>query len=186
MKQRPVMLAALFAICTSIAEGHAENTSFYTDIGMDKCVEEKTAPINPVHTGTWNCAGYENIRVQLMEMDLRILVSYQFGAESTPENGQTIPRFNTLESGHLEWRLDVNNRPIATILRFKTDDDSVLVVTKIGGPAQSCQVGLVSAKSVANANEIARKVADEVAPGFRCGKDRARDYNASSVNSRSE
>ena len=108
-----------------------------------------------------------------MEFDLRILVFFQIGKELLPANGETVPGFNTLGSERLEWRLNQDKEPIAAITRFNTDDDSVFVITKIGGPTEICRIGSVSAKSAVDANEQARKVADDVAPKFRCGQDKA-------------
>jgi hypothetical protein len=83
----------------------------------------------------------------------------------------------------VEWRLE-DGRPFATILRWNvmTAGDSakatgpikpsgqVLVVTQLG-PGGTCQIGYVDTRSNANANEIARQIADDKARSFRCGED---------------
>ena len=74
-------------------------------------------------------------------------------------------------------------RPVATILRFHTDSDgkkgSTLVVTKLGPPGQVCHVGTVNAVANPDANQIARDIADNTAPGFVCGKDTVMEFGLS-------
>jgi hypothetical protein len=51
----------------------------------------------------------------------------------------------------------------------------VLVISKVGqpdGPA-GCVVALVDALENADANVMARKLADQLAPAFKCGQDKA-------------
>lgn len=91
--------------------------------------------------------------------------------------GQTIPPFNNL-GPKLEWRAP--NRagadPFATIVRYTyqqmTDDGSfsngqVLVVSRFRD-GDSCHVAYVDALANANANEMAREVADKYATGGSC------------------
>ena len=47
----------------------------------------------------------------------------------------------------------------------------MLVVTRLG-PGGVCHVGYVDAKANPDANELARKIADEHARTFKCGKDK--------------
>jgi hypothetical protein len=46
----------------------------------------------------------------------------------------------------------------------------VLVITRLD-PGGVCHVGFVDGRANPDANELARKVADETAREFRCGKD---------------
>jgi hypothetical protein len=48
----------------------------------------------------------------------------------------------------------------------------VLVVTRLGPPGETCHVGYVDALANPDANELARKIADEHARTFTCGKDK--------------
>ncbi len=102
---------------------------------------------------------------------------------------QTLPGFNDVYDGTVEWRIeksaDGRSRPFATILRWNvvSPDDRekatgpirstgrVLVVTRLG-PDGVCHVGYVDARANPDANELARKLADEHARTFRCGKDK--------------
>lgn len=47
----------------------------------------------------------------------------------------------------------------------------ILVVTRLG-PDGTCHVGYVDAVANTDANDLARKIADENARTFRCGKDK--------------
>ena len=47
----------------------------------------------------------------------------------------------------------------------------MLVVTRLG-PGGVCHVGYVDARANPDANEVARKIADEKARTFKCGKDK--------------
>ncbi|WOF74421.1 hypothetical protein QMT40_002073 [Parvibaculaceae bacterium PLY_AMNH_Bact1] len=91
--------------------------------------------------------------------------------------GQTIPPFNNL-GPKLEWRASATAgaEPFATIVRYTyqqmTDDGSysngqVLVVSRFRN-GDSCHVAYVDALANANANEMAREVADKYATGGSC------------------
>ena len=109
-----------------------------------------------------------------------------FGRKAADELAatQTFPGFNDVTKGTIEWRLarspNGTAQPFATILRWNVRlnpaDDSqphspVLVVTRLG-PGGVCRVGYVDARANPDANELARKLADERARSFRCGVDK--------------
>ena len=83
----------------------------------------------------------------------------------------------------VEWRLEKQptgkTRPFATILRWNVRAEGdvmrstgrALVVTRLG-PGGVCHVGYVDARANPDANELARRIADEHARTFRCGKDK--------------
>jgi hypothetical protein len=133
--------------------------------------------------GAWQCAGYNGIAVRLSAGDQRMQVS--FGREAARELAarETFPAFNSVYEGTIEWRLEsrpnAKPRPFATILRWnvRREDDArnstgrVLVVTRLD-PGGVCHVGYVDARANANANALARQIADEAARGFQCGKDK--------------
>ncbi|WP_457587012.1 hypothetical protein [Ensifer canadensis] len=88
----------------------------------------------------------------------------------------------------VEWRVAKGGTAVATILRWiienpdpKTGESvpglegQVLVVSKVAekGDGKGCVAGYVDALANPDPNTIARKVADEVAPRFRCGVDQA-------------
>ena len=149
--------------------------STYTDVDLDTCTVVSADDFG----ATWACPGYKGIPVMIGEGDLRFFVSY--GLTSTTERAaeQTLPPFNHLGS-RIEWRIgNVGGEitPFATILRFfvarpdgEEGEGQVLVVTRLG-PGATCHVAYVDAQANSNANELARKAADETAQGFDCANE---------------
>lgn len=178
---RLTLAVAVIVLATPAAA--IENTSAYTKLDLAECRQEPPNPDDPLQSGVWWCEGYDGMKVLVLEGDLRFFVSYGDDAAKEPAASQTLPSFNNI-GGTLEWRLERGEdgewHAFATILRFLTDSDGVkgetLVVTKIGGAGQVCHVGMLDAKANPNANELARGVADDVAPEFVCGAERAHDY----------
>ena len=139
--------------------------------------------------GSWLCACYQQLPVRLSAGDQRMYVTYGNWKKDDVALSQTFPGFNSVYEGTVEWRIekkpDGKARPFATILRWNivTAADSekatgpikstgrVLVVTRLG-PGGVCHVGYVDAKANPDANELARKIADEHARTFKCGKDK--------------
>lgn len=151
--------------------------SVYTKIEFDACI----ALSSDSQGGQLQCPGYGGYGVVFKEGDLRQAV--QFGHVTQGDVFESFGAFNRANDT-VEWRLDDNGVPVATILRWflenpdpKTGSPSpqstgqVLVVSRIGQPgdAHSCVVGYVDAKANDNANVIARVVADTSAETFVCG-----------------
>ena len=100
---------------------------------------------------------------------------------------ETLTPFNDFYKGVIEWRLekqqDGKARPFAAIARWNVAraadnlqkngkvSGRVLVVTRLG-PGAVCHVGYVDARANANANDLAREIADKHAHAFECGKDK--------------
>jgi hypothetical protein len=142
-------LTALYGACLAwTAPAAAQQIeSSYTDLDLNTMC----TVIESDDFGTmWACEGLKGIPIMVSEGDLRMFVSY--GLTSTTE-------------GH--WK------PFATILRFFTQreegeaEGQILVVTKVAAGA-TCHVGYVDALANPDANELARKVADEKAKDFDC------------------
>jgi len=150
--------------------------SAYTPLNLERC-ESITPPEEAEHGGVFRCEGYGGMDVRVAEGDLRMFVSYGRDAALQTAAQQTLPQFNTTGET-LEWRLE-DGEPFATILRFHWDSDgtkgSTLVVTGLGG-TDACHVAYVVATGNADANALARQVADGQARGFDCKRDRPRTY----------
>lgn len=150
--------------------------SAYTPLVLERCDNITPAEMAD-HGAVFRCAGYGGTDVRVAEGDLRMFVSYGTGADDQTAAGQTLPAFNSIGET-LEWRLD-DGTPFATILRFRWDSDgakgSTLVVTKLG-KTDSCHVAYVQAESNADANSLARELADKDARRFSCKRDRPRTY----------
>ena len=159
----------------------------YTTFDAKKCKHERGKQVEDY--GSWLCPGHEKLNVLLSAGDQRMYVTYGSGKQKDLAASQTFPGFNDVYEGTVEWRIertDGKARPFATILRWNvvTPDDRekatgpikstgrVLVVTRLG-PGGTCHVGYVDAKANPDANELARRIADEKARTFKCGKDKA-------------
>lgn len=166
-----LMFAGLVAL-----PAQAMNTdSIYTDLNIDDCLVLQADDFG----ASFACPGYKGYPVWVAEGDLRFFVSFGFGAPDEIAAGQTLPAFNTVHTV-LEWRMTNQSgdwRPFATILRWFSDDGvpdtkdfETLIVTKIE-PGNTCQVARIDASVTANANQIARDIADADARGFDCATD---------------
>ena len=161
--------------------------SAYTKFDAKTCKHTKGTEVEDY--GSWLCAGYAGLRVQLSAADQRMTVAFGPTKKTDLAQSQTLPGFNDIYEGTVEWRIeksaDGKLRPFATILRWNVmtpqDRDKatgptkatgrVLVVTRLG-PGGSCHVGYVDARANPDANELARKLADAHARTFKCGKDK--------------
>jgi hypothetical protein len=164
---------ALIAVALSPLQALAQSApqpalaSAYTTFDSKTCRHTKGTAEEDY--GSWRCPGLNGIGITLSAGDQR----------------------NNVYSGTVEWRGEARPggkiKPFATILRWNrmTERDQetargpvvstgrTLVVTRLG-PGGVCHVGYVDARANANANELARKIADESARDFRCGVDQPR------------
>jgi hypothetical protein len=163
--------AAVFAAFCLAAPAYADFESAYTDINLDECLLLRADDFG----ASWACPGYKGFPLLVAEGDLRFFVSYGFGAKDEPAAEETLPPFNVL-GPRIEWRLSNLTgrwRPIATILRYKTQreggetEGEVLVVTQILEGA-TCHIAYVDALANPDANALARQAADEMAGGVDC------------------
>ena len=155
-------------------------TSAYTKINLETgCNFYSTNEMG----GEATCPGYKNSAIHFAEGDLRQMV--QYGVVRQPFNPwQSFGEFNRINDV-VEWRL-LNDVPQATILRWfienndndagmptKKTEGQVLVVSTVGSEANpvSCVAGYVDARANKDANDIARNVADAIAPTFDCETD---------------
>jgi hypothetical protein len=182
------LCAALLALAVLSAPAASESIeSVYTSFDAKKCRHQKGNPAEEDY-GSWVCPGHENLRVRLSAGDQRMFVTFGPWKDAAAA-AQTFPAFNDVYQGTVEWRIakggDGKAKPFATILRWnvftQADHEKatgptkpsgrVLVVTRLG-PGGVCHVGYVDAKVNPDANALARKIADENARTFKCGKDK--------------
>ena len=129
------------------------------------------------------CPGKSGLVVLIAEDDLRETVSVgrnRATAAREPAAQNWFGPFNSTTTT-IEWRA-LDGRPFAIIQRWHLDDigdqdkngrpvaKPMLVVTRLP-PGPVCHVAYVDVKANPDANELARKAADEFARGFKCGKD---------------
>ena len=164
--------------------------SVYTDTKLDKC--ENLLP-NPeqididMGVASFKCAGYKGYPFYFSEGDVRQSTYFGYLSDDILEGaGETFAVFNHIGET-IEWRLDDKGVPRATILRYIMENQNpktweldkafygqVLVVSRVGQPQDrtGCVTAYVDALENKDANELARKLADEQAPIFPCGKEK--------------
>jgi hypothetical protein len=129
------------------------------------------------------CPGKAGLVVLVSEDDLRETVSVgrnRATAASEPAAEAWFGPFSSTTTT-VEWRA-LDGKPFAIIQRWHLADNSdedkdgrpvarpMLAVTRLP-PGAVCHVAYVDVKANPNANELARKAADEIARDFKCGKD---------------
>jgi hypothetical protein len=176
-----MMLSAATFVARPVAALDIEHVaeSSYTALNLEKC-RHAEGNANEDY-GIWRCEGYRGIPVYVMAGDQRSYMSYGLNAKTEPAAKQTLAAFNS-EGKTIEWRLDRSAsgamKPFATIVRWNTTVSSgaeavrgqVLIVTRLA-PGAICHIGYVDARANADADALARRIADENARNFRCGTD---------------
>jgi hypothetical protein len=132
------------------------------------------------------CPGKAGLVVLISEDDLRETVSIgrnRAAAAKEPAAQVWFGPFNSTTTT-VEWRT-LDGKPFAIIQRWHIADNSdqdkndrpiakpMLIVTRLP-PGAVCHVAYIDAKANANANELARKAADENARDFKCGTDKVK------------
>lgn len=167
----------VLAACLVSAGAAGAADSAYTKVDLDAdCRQVAEDEVG----GSWTCKGYGGTQVLFSEGDLRQSVFYgEVGPWYEAGAFESFAAFN--HAGEtVEWRLD-QGRPFATIRRWfvSTGEDDrgkprpevqVLVISRVGQPSdgEACVVGYVEATANPDANEIARRVADEEVRDFAC------------------
>ncbi|SHL58936.1 hypothetical protein SAMN05444159_6304 [Bradyrhizobium lablabi] len=166
-----------------ISEANAQTFgSIYTSTAPKAC--RVTSAGNGVDDSTIRvCPGKAGLIVLVSEDDLRETVSVGRSRAAAAKEPAAQAWFGPFSSTteRVEWRMQ-GGKPFAIIQRWHIADNSdeskdgrpiakpLLVVTRLP-PGQVCHVAYIDAAANSNANEIARKAADEVARDFKCGKD---------------
>jgi hypothetical protein len=136
------------------------------------------------------CPGIAGLSVLISEDDLRETVSVgksRAAAEREPAAQVWFEPFNSTQTT-VEWRI-ADGKPFAIIQRWliadnadrdakdRPRDKAMLAVTRLP-PGPACHVAYVDVAANPNANELARKAADELARDFKCGKDEVKVIGA--------
>jgi hypothetical protein len=181
MTMRKALAALLLIDVLSAAPAAAQSmTSVVTRLDLDTC--RHTAGKAEEDYGEWRCAGYAGIAVHVSAGDQRVYVSFGRNAKKEPAASQTLASFNG-EGKTIEWRgtrgAGGRLKPFAAIMRWTTTVSGgdapvrgeMLVVIRLP-PGGVCHVGYVDGKANADADALARQIADERARSFRCGVDK--------------
>ena len=176
--------AALFAAASSLISPASAQTfsSSYTSTAPKDC-RSIGKPRDPDGGTTQVCPGKSGLVVVISEDDLRQTVSVgpnRMAASKEPAAEAWFAPFNST-APTLEWRA-VNGKPFAIIQRWLIADNNdldkggspnakpMLAVTRLP-PGPVCHVAYIDGQANRNANELARRAADEFARDFKCGKD---------------
>src|SRR6202158_3781740 len=137
------------------------------------------------------CPGKAGLKVLVSEDDLRETVSVgrnRAAAAKEPAAQVGFGPFNSTTPTS-EWRA-LDGKAFAIIQRWHIADTSdgdkngrpiakpMLAVTRLP-PGPVCHVAYIDVKANPDANELARKTADETARGFQCGKNEVKVIGAS-------
>lgn len=160
--------------------------SAYSKLDFDRhCIFEEPTSEEEAGIGAKGICQIQGFpTIYFAEGDLR--QSAGFGAEKEFES---FSQWNVINKT-IEWRrIGPNSNYHATILRWfienlnletgspdKKHKGQVLVVSKVAESedGETCVVGMVDARANSNANAMARSIADDLVPAFRCGVDRSR------------
>lgn len=175
---RPTTAIAIFAMLTLTGPVTAADST-YTDLDLDKCKTIASDDMGAI----MKCKGLKGYDIHFLEGDLRQSMLYGPVRKELIEGAfESFEPFNHVNT-KVEWRLDASGKPFAAILRWfienigdtgsptKEVEGQVLVISRVAQPDDglSCVVGYVDALSNANANELARQIADNEARDFACG-----------------
>ena len=182
MNRIRISLAVLMS-CIALNGAAAQSMgSSYTSTAPKDC-RQVGKPSDLDGSTTRICPGKDGLMVLIAEDDLREIVSVgrnRKAAAEEPAAKVWFAPFNSSETT-VEWR-SAGTKPFAMIQRWHIADSSdpdkqgrpntkaMLVVTRLP-PGPVCHVAYVEAIANPNANELARKAADDFARGFVCGKD---------------
>ncbi|MDM7980636.1 MAG: hypothetical protein QUV71_09890 [Rhizobium sp.] len=178
-KKNGVMAGLSLLTVLTLASPAPANDSSYTDLDLDAC---ETLAEDPMGVSL-KCNGYGEFPVYFKEGDLRQSVIFgKVDRELIEGAFESLSAFNRVNT-KIEWRLNGAGTPVAAILRWFIENPGpsgspspestgqVLVISRVGTAAYpgSCFVGMVDAKATADANRVARQVADDIADTFDCG-----------------
>jgi hypothetical protein len=180
MRTTAILLAMLMPAAMATAE---EIASAYTDLDPGKdCILVAAAAEGEGDWADLICTGYRGFPVILRSADARDSAFYGFPPAPDDLAWESFSAFNAV-GPKVEWRIAREGNlevPFAVIHRSRVSDPEdaerqveVLVVEKVGqlDERQGCAVGLVMATGNPQANETARRIADEQARTFACGAD---------------
>lgn len=171
-------LATVVAVSGPLFADNLESSYSTIDTIEENCLPPNSE-LNP--TRRFLCEGHNDYKILLGDADLRMSLWFgRFPEESEP-TWQSFSSFN-YSNTVVEWRLN-SGQPFATITRWFVEPSqsvrmNVLVVSKVASDPgdASCWVGVIDARQNKNANELARLVADKVAPNFDCSIDLPKVY----------
>jgi hypothetical protein len=186
-----ILLLAMLLICSGLDRAAAQSVGSQYSSTAPKDCRQIGKPSELDGSTTRVCKGKGGLVVLIAEDDLREVASVgrnRNAAAEEPAAKVWFAPFNSSETT-VEWRTAAA-KPFAMIQRWHiadgTDPDkqgrpntkAMLIVTRLP-PGPVCHVAYVDAIANPNANELARKAADDFARSFTCGKDEVKIVGAS-------
>lgn len=165
--------------------------SIYTTYNWQKdCdrVDPPPAEGDPQMGADLVCPGPNGLKLMLADGDAR--VSMDYGPVPAFGPWESFRSFNMVH-GTVEWRRQPVGGQLwafATIQRWSVwmaeQEYEMLVVSTVsdGAGSESCIVAVIDANRTADANVLARQVADRYASDFTCGSDRSRAFGDVGLN----
>jgi hypothetical protein len=174
------------ALLLAVAGTHvwaAEMVSVYGSTADKACKKVESSKPGEGEWVVQTCPGAGGYVIRLAVDDLRTTVSAGTSLAAAAKEPAATQGFRTFNRVHdtVEWRGVKGEPPFAFIQRWRLNDPmrfedalgvvSLLVVTRLP-PGPVCHAAYVDVKANADkANELARKAAEEIARGFKCGSD---------------
>nr|AWM02248.1 hypothetical protein CIT40_20965 [Bradyrhizobium amphicarpaeae] len=190
MMNRITIRLAVLMIAIGVNSAGAQSVgSTYTSTAPKDC-RQVGKPSELDGSTTRACPGKAGLTVLIAEDDLREIVSVGRNRRQAAEEPAAKVWFGPFNSSEttIEWR-SIGAKPFAIIQRWHIADNddpdkqgrpntrAMLVVTRLP-PGPVCHVAYVDAMANPDANELARKAADDAARGFVCGKDEVKIIGA--------
>jgi hypothetical protein len=185
MPRLPALAAALTILLGATSFAAADNIgSVYTSTADKDCRKVSNLKIDgDDYAAERTCRGPAGLVVVKSEDDLRETITVgrsASAADKEPAASQGFGPFNST-TNTIEWRV-LAGKPFAMIQRWHIADNDdpekngrpkskqMLVVTRLP-PGAVCHVAYVDVTANPEANEMARKAADELARSFDCKND---------------
>ena len=187
-----ICVTSVFAAMCVAAHAAPTLTSTYSSTSAKDCSKISATRIDGDEIGSEHiCPGAAGFKVLKSEDDLRETISVGRNAKAANREvaaNQSFGPFNST-ADTVEWR-NREGTPFAIIQRWRILDNQdagkdgrprskeLLVVTRLG-VGKVCHVAYIDVQANAEANDTARRAADELAGGFDCAKSKPKAYGLS-------
>jgi hypothetical protein len=176
--------AAVAVLLAGTAAGRTFESS-YTSIAEKDCRKFGVLKIDDSeHAASRVCPGRGGYKVFISEEDLRETLTVGRTLKQAAKEPAAHDHFGAFNGydDTIEWRSDKDGKPYALITgwSFASNDDlettgrpksvRMLVVMRLP-PGPVCKVAEIERAANSDANELARKAADEIARSFKCATD---------------
>ena len=158
---RALLPAVCFVLIATTAGEPVRISSAYTKLDLDRCV--RVDVVEEPESARWRCSGFKEVPLFVQDGDGRHDVDA--GREDNDELWATTFDY---PGETIEWRLS-GGKPFAIIYRLNGANPDVpstsrLIVETVGRSSQGCRIADIDARTK-NANEKARRAADEILSG---------------------